>query len=522
MFEVDATWELVYSIRDSAAEESMLMASRMAMVGELLSRRIAEVEAEDPDPGYMMTTGFSRTTSEVAAALSLSPKAAGEVVSQADALTNRLPKVAAVLAAGKVAWHVVQLIVARTELVADFSVCARLDADLAARIGKWQSWSRKRVINAVDAAVRDADPDAIREREKAEDQRHVWVRPRADGTTSIECILTARAATAFDGRLTLITGGVCTQDPRTMDQRRADAVEALSEGRELACQCGLPDCPAADPGAPTATRVVINVIAAQSTIAGGGNAPGYLTGYGVIDAKQVEQLAAHATLRPLAEPNVSAAEALRYQPGAALARWIRCRDLTCRFPGCDRPAERCDIDHTVPFDHNHPDNGGMTVPWNLKCLCRQHHRLKTFVEGWRDEQLADGTVIWTSPTGEVYRTTSGVRELLPSGTACRAPTPTRINPAHFRSARITRRRAKNHRLRPINAEARRCQQARTKEIRRRVEHNRMRRTLRMFKGDNPSTSPFCAWINDPIEPEELPPDWKPPPPPPPLPDDPPF
>jgi hypothetical protein len=35
--------------------------------------------------------------------------------------------------------------------------------------------------------------------------------------------------------------------------------------------------------------------------------------------------------------------------------------------------------------------------------------------------------------------------------------------------------------------------------------------------------PWCTWVNDPLEPEQLPPDWKPPPPPPhQLDDEPPF
>ncbi|BBY21651.1 hypothetical protein MSTO_18560 [Mycobacterium stomatepiae] len=50
----------------------------------------------------------------------------------------------------------------------------------------------------------------------------------------------------------------------------------------------------------------------------------------------------------------------------------------------------------------------------------------------------------------------------------------------------------------------------------------MRDMLFAFKG-TPSTSPFCTWVNDPREPEELPADWTPndhaaPP----LPDDPPY
>jgi hypothetical protein len=85
--------------------------------------------------------------------------------------------------------------------------------------------------------------------------------------------------------------------------------------------------------------------------------------------------------------------------------------LTCRFPGCDRPAEFCDVDHTVPYPL------GSTHASNLKCLCRKHHLVKTFwagVNGWRDEQLPDGTVIWTAPTGQQYTTRPGSRLLFPS------------------------------------------------------------------------------------------------------------
>ena len=93
-----------------------------------------------------------------------------------------------------------------------------------------------------------------------------------------------------------------------------------------------------------------------------------------------------------------------------LADFVRCRDLTCRFPGCDAPAERCDIDHTVPYPV------GPTHASNLKCLCRYHHLLKTFwngADGWRDRQLPDGTVVWTAPTGHTYTTYPGSKHLFP-------------------------------------------------------------------------------------------------------------
>jgi hypothetical protein len=55
----------------------------------------------------------------------------------------------------------------------------------------------------------------------------------------------------------------------------------------------------------------------------------------------------------------------------------------------------------------------------LKCplASRYYHLLKTFwtgVTGWRDRQLPDGTVFWTSPSGHTYRTVPGSRLLIPA------------------------------------------------------------------------------------------------------------
>jgi hypothetical protein len=80
--------------------------------------------------------------------------------------------------------------------------------------------------------------------------------------------------------------------------------------------------------------------------------------------------------------------------------------MTCRFPGCQKPAHLCDIDHTIAYP------AGPTQASNLKCLCRKHHLLKTFW-GWRDQQSPDGTVQWTSPHGQSYTTHPGSRLLFP-------------------------------------------------------------------------------------------------------------
>ena len=76
---------------------------------------------------------------------------------------------------------------------------------------------------------------------------------------------------------------------------------------------------------------------------------------------------------------------------------VEARDRTCRFPGCHRPAIRCDLDHVVPYPE------GDTTLGNLAALCRHHHRLKTHGD-WRTRLDDSAEQTWTSPLGRVYRT----------------------------------------------------------------------------------------------------------------------
>lgn len=134
----------------------------------------------------------------------------------------------------------------------------------------------------------------------------------------------------------------------------------------------------------------------------------HLTGGGTLPASMVAELIRDgAKVQPLRHPADAPAEP-GYRPSAQLERFIRWRDMTCRFPGCDRPAEFADIDHTIAYPL------GPTHASNLKCLCRKHHLLKTFWPGWRDQQLADGTIVWTSPSGREYITRPGSRLLFPT------------------------------------------------------------------------------------------------------------
>ncbi len=89
-----------------------------------------------------------------------------------------------------------------------------------------------------------------------------------------------------------------------------------------------------------------------------------------------------------------------YRPPPRVAELVRARDGTCRFGSCRRPADRCDLDHTTPFDQ-----GGRTCSCNLGPLCRTHHRVKQ-APGWRLDQPEPGLLTWTTPHGRRYTVTA--------------------------------------------------------------------------------------------------------------------
>ncbi|WP_156036427.1 HNH endonuclease signature motif containing protein [Blastococcus sp. URHD0036] len=88
-----------------------------------------------------------------------------------------------------------------------------------------------------------------------------------------------------------------------------------------------------------------------------------------------------------------------YGPSRPQQRFVHTRDRTCRFPNCGQRVGWADADHVIPHGC-----GGATDCSNLCCLCRSHHRLKTFAPGWRFEMSDDGVLTVTTPSG-VTRTT---------------------------------------------------------------------------------------------------------------------
>jgi Domain of unknown function (DUF222) len=192
----------------------------------------------------------------------------------------------------------------------------------------------------------------------------------------------ATAATTIYETVTACARQAATPgDERTADQRRADAFVDLILGTHI--------------GPVAQVRVTVPA----TTLLGLDQAPGELAGYGPISAELAKEIAADATWRRLFTDPASGVlldyGRTTYRPPTALADFVRARDKTCRFPGCRRAAEKCELDHRI----EHPD--GPTSADNLDALCPHHHQLKHHSD-WSGHREPNGDYTWISPAGLRY------------------------------------------------------------------------------------------------------------------------
>ena len=151
-----------------------------------------------------------------------------------------------------------------------------------------------------------------------------------------------------------------------------------------------------NPGKP-----LIQVTIPYDALTGRTDEPGHLVGYGPLPADLARRIAADAVWKRLVTDPLSGAlldhGRTTYRPPAALAEFVRARDLTCRHPTCRRPAAASELDHAIAWS-----DGGDTAAHNLYSSCGRHHHLKHDVPGWRVTLHPDATITWTTPTGHRY------------------------------------------------------------------------------------------------------------------------
>ncbi|MBY0291414.1 MAG: 13E12 repeat family protein, partial [Mycobacteriaceae bacterium] len=367
------------AVRAWARVENAACARRLlASVEELERLRAADGSAEREQ---WCLDNWGAVAASVAAAQNVSLGVASHQLLIADSLHHRLPRVAEVFAAGAISYRMVATIVNRTRLIDDPHALATVDTDIAAHVIGWASLSAEKIEREIDSWVHRYDPAAVRRTEERTRDCHVDVRDPDDGsgTVWVEGRLIITDGEALDQRLDAIAATVCDNDPRTLAQRRAAALGALGHrGDRLACACDHPDCDAATAEPST---VVVHVIAHQESLTDdtpvqldgqepphpvdkplremtlrealtpapltpviAATPPAALLGGGMLPAPLLAaKIAGTAKIVPIRHPGDTAPEP-RYLPSAALATFIRCRDMTCRFPGCDHPAYDCDID----------------------------------------------------------------------------------------------------------------------------------------------------------------------------------
>ena len=154
-------------------------------------------------------------------------------------------------------------------------------------------------------------------------------------------------------------------------------------------------------------QATVVVTVPMTTLLGVDDRPGTIAGE-PIPADMARTIAASSKFwyRMLTDPatgQVLDEVALKYKPDKATRLSVLGKWQTCTLPGCSRPAQECEIDHGIPFNHEHPEFGGRTEPANLHPLCKSHHQAKT--EGRiRMRRTGHDQVEWFLPLGTTATT----------------------------------------------------------------------------------------------------------------------
>jgi hypothetical protein len=436
--------------------QSWTCSGLMAAVAELARRRPAD-RTPPAAPGEFPEQISEFVVDEVAASLTLTSRAADSLLAVGLDVQTRLPVTDRALHEGLIDEPRARLIADLTRVLSDDDA-ARVEA-LIFPLAAGQTTGQLRV--ALGKAVIAVDPEAaVRRREEALKDPRVRRWREDAGTAALAGFgLPPADVLAADQRLTdrahaLRNAGL----PGTLEELRARAyLDSLLDRDSMAAprpdsgppygSGGEPGVPASPPGParppgprpPIASRV--NLTVSLDTGTGHSDAPGLVAGFGSVDGPLARDLLAAAASHPasrfcltitakdgqaighccLPGPgawpkltsqglNMSITPLARgscdhhnqeagYQPSRKLQHLIQARSRTCAAPGCQRPAARCDLDHTIPYEQ-----GGRTCECDLAPLCRHHHRCKQS-EGWRVRQPQPGVMIWTTPAGHEYRTT---------------------------------------------------------------------------------------------------------------------
>lgn len=337
---------------------------------------------------------------ELAAAMRINESAAGMLIARAEALVHRYPGALVSLGQARITERHAEILVDGLDELEPELRGELFPRALALAETEPVGAFRRKLRRLID----DARVVTLAERhEAALVQRRIVVESAGDGmawTHHFGPEVEARAAFA---RETAIAKAILAQpgETRTLDQIRADVFsDLLIEGT-------VADHPAATRGIRATVVVTIPALALllddDAAVAAAGSDPARVEGIGPIPIGRARELCGGdaSWMRVLTHPETGLVLSVgrdQYPPPAPLRRLVKWRADRCMGPGCGMPASRCEVDHTIAWEH-----GGTTSLENLSPLCRGHHKVKHH-GGWRVRQVPDsgGAVEWTSPLGRHY------------------------------------------------------------------------------------------------------------------------
>ena len=411
--------------------EAMHAAMRVDVINLAVDYAIGSADAftaPSMSPARRRELARRAVVAELATALRLPERTMTRLVSEAWTLATELPATLAALRSGDIDEAHARVIVDETAGLTEAPIRERLDAELAVRATTTTAASLRRMARRLRES---AQAESLADRhERARAERRVELEPARDGMAWLHLHLAAGDALLIRDRLDRVAADVRDDESgasgiadRTPDQLRADVA------RDLLLH-GVPPIGEAFHVAAATARPTVHVTVPVLTLLGRDDAPGELEGYGPIDPETARCLAAQAPsfTRILTHPisgTVLDVDRTTYRPPADLARWLRVRDETCRFPGCNRRSTRCELDHTEDWgDHGH------TAFDNLAHLCPHHHHLK-HETSWSVRHLDHGSLEWRSPAGRRHVTEPALRipaRAAPHATPTRAPEQARTGP----------------------------------------------------------------------------------------------
>ncbi len=184
-------------------------------------------------------------------------------------------------------------------------------------------------------------------------------------------------------------------DSRTLDQLRSDAICSLALFGSLAAEHNS--------FGGTMPAAAVRIVVPFEVATGVSDAACELPGHGWVTAAHARRImTAEGSVWQRLAVDVDTGRALelstdRYGPTRAMVEHVRAVDGVCRAPGCQVPADRCDLDHLVPWPQ------GATDVTNAQSLSRLCHNPKT-AGLWSAARAPDDGIRWTTMTGREYVT----------------------------------------------------------------------------------------------------------------------